>query len=154
MMGMGGLGKTTLAKKVYDHQMVRGHFDCYAWILVSQSYNMVDPLRSMIKKFCKARKEFPPKGINTMERLSLISKAREYIQQKRYVLMFDDVLEINFWGEIEHAFPNNENGSRILNITRKWEVANFSKKSSLVHVHVLQPLPLDKAWELFCRRMF
>ena len=59
--------------------------------------------------------------------------------------MFDDVLEINFWGKIEHAFPNNENGSRILNITRKWEVANFSKKSSLVHVHVLQPLPLDKA---------
>ena len=35
VVGMGGLGKTTLAKKVYDHQMVRGHFDCHAWIAVS-----------------------------------------------------------------------------------------------------------------------
>ena len=33
--GMGGLGKTTLANKVYDHQMVRGHSDCHAWIAVS-----------------------------------------------------------------------------------------------------------------------
>ena len=55
--------------------------------------------------------------------------------------MFDDVWEINFWGEIEHTFPDNENGYRILITTRKWEVANFCKKSSLVHVHVLQPLP-------------
>ena len=52
MVGMGGLGKTTLAKRVYDHQMVRGHFNCFAWIPVSQSYNVVDLLRSMIKKFC------------------------------------------------------------------------------------------------------
>ena len=39
-----------------------------------------------------------------MDKLTLISEAREYIQEKRYVIMFDDVWEINFWGEIEHAF--------------------------------------------------
>ena len=89
-----------------------------------------------------------------MDKLSLISKAREYIREKRYVIMFDDVWEINFWGEIEHTFPDNENGYRILITTRKWEVANFCKKSSLVHVHVLQPLPPNKAWERFCKRTF
>ena len=39
-----------------------------------------------------------------MDKLTLISEAREYIREKRYVIMFDDVWEINFWGEIEHAF--------------------------------------------------
>ena len=52
VVGMGGLGKTsTLTKKVYDHQRVRGHFDCHAWISVSQSYKIEDLLRSIIKQF-------------------------------------------------------------------------------------------------------
>ncbi|XP_075668652.1 disease resistance protein RPM1-like [Castanea sativa] len=154
VVGMGGLGKTTLAKKVYDHHMVRGHFDCHAWIAVSQSYNTVDLLRIMIKQLCEARKEFPPKGIDSADKMSVISKAREYLREKRYVVVFDDVWEINFWGEIEYALPNNLKGSRIMITTRKWEVANFCKKSSLVQVHTLQPLPLNKAWELFCKRTF
>ena len=50
----------------------------------------------MVKKFCEARKEFSSEGINTMDKLTLISEAREYIREKRYVIMFDDVWEINF----------------------------------------------------------
>ncbi|KAL0000435.1 hypothetical protein SO802_014216 [Lithocarpus litseifolius] len=154
VVGMGGLGKTTFAKKVFDHQMVRGHLNCHAWIAVSQSHNMVDLLRIMIKQFCEARKEFPPKGIDSADKMFVIRKAREYLQEKRYVVVFDDVWEINFWGGIEHALPDNMKGARIMITTRKWEVANFCKKSSLVHVHTLQPLPLTKAWELFNKRTF
>ena len=121
---------------------------------MSQSYNMVDLLRIMIKQFCEARKEFPPKGIDSVDKMSVIRKAREYLQEMRYVVVFDDVWEINFWGEIEHALLDNMKGARIIITTRKWEVANFCKKSSLVHVHTLQPLPLNKAWELFSKRTF
>nr|POE83266.1 disease resistance protein rpm1 [Quercus suber] len=151
---MGGLGKTTLAKKVCDHHMMREHFDCHAWISVSQSYNMMDLVRSMVKQFCEARKEFPPEGIDSADKTSLISKAREYLQEKRYVVVFDDVWEIDFWGEIEHALPDNTEGPRILITTRKLAVANFCKKSSRVKVHNLQPLLPNKAWELFCKRAF
>ena len=154
VVGMGGLGKTTLAKKVYDHWMVRGHFDCHAWIAVSRSYNMVDLLRIMIKQFCEARKERPPEGIDSADKMLVISKAREYLLEKRYVVVFDDVWEIDFWGEIEHALPDNKKGSRVMITTRKWDVANFCKKSSYVHFHTLQPLPPSKAWELFCKRAF
>ncbi|XP_065631307.1 disease resistance protein RPM1 [Quercus suber] len=154
VVGMGGLGKTTLAKKVCDHHMMREHFDCHAWISVSQSYNMMDLVRSMVKQFCEARKEFPPEGIDSADMMSLISKAREYLQEKRYVVVFDDVWEIDFWGEIEHALPDNTEGPRILITTRKLDVANFYKKSSRVKVHNLQPLPPNKAWELFCKRAF
>uniref|UniRef100_A0A2N9G186 NB-ARC domain-containing protein n=1 Tax=Fagus sylvatica TaxID=28930 RepID=A0A2N9G186_FAGSY len=154
VVGMGGQGKTTLVKKVYDHPTVKGHFDCHSWIPVSQSYNVEDLLRSMIKQFCKARKEFPPEGIDSTDKMLVINKAREYLREKRYVVVFDDVWEIDFWGEIEHALPDNEKGGRVMITTRKWEVANFCKKSSLVHVHELQPLPPNDAWELFCKRAF
>ncbi|XP_009349723.1 disease resistance protein RPM1-like [Pyrus x bretschneideri] len=153
VVGMGGLGKTTLAKKVYDQKKVMAHFDCYAWITVSQSYRVQDLLRTVIKKFYTSRKERFPEEIDTMDEESLISTSREYLQQKRYVVVFDDVWKVDFWGSIEHALPDNK-GGRIIITTRIQDVANFCKRSCFVHVHHLQPLPPNKAWELFCRKAF
>uniref|UniRef100_A0A2N9FRB3 Uncharacterized protein n=1 Tax=Fagus sylvatica TaxID=28930 RepID=A0A2N9FRB3_FAGSY len=154
VVGMGGLGKTTLAKKVYDHQTVRGHFDCHAWIPVSQSFNVEDLLRSMINQFCKGRMESPVSGIDAMDEESLINELRDYLQQKRYVVVFDDVWKIDFWEDIRLALLDNNKGSRIMITTRNTEVADFCKKDSDVHVHKLQALPSGKAWELFCKRAF
>ncbi|KAM1368444.1 hypothetical protein PS1_001772 [Malus domestica] len=153
VVGMGGLGKTTLAKKVYDQPKVMAHFDCYAWITVSQSYRVEDLLRTVIKKFYISRKELFPEEIDTMDEESLISTAREYLQQKRYVVVFDDVWKVDFWGAIEHALPDNK-GGRIIITTRIQGVANFCRRSCFVHVHHLQHLPPNKAWELFCRKAF
>uniref|UniRef100_A0A2N9G1T7 NB-ARC domain-containing protein n=1 Tax=Fagus sylvatica TaxID=28930 RepID=A0A2N9G1T7_FAGSY len=83
LVGMGGLGKTTLAKKVYDHQLVKGHFDCYAWISASESFNVEDLLRNMIKQFRKARMDPLVAGIDAMDEDSLINELREYLRQKR-----------------------------------------------------------------------
>ncbi|KAM1054466.1 hypothetical protein ACFX2I_001811 [Malus domestica] len=153
VVGMGGLGKTTLAKKVYDNQRVIEHFDCHAWITVSQTYKVEDLLRQMVMQFYKARKEYTPEGIDTMEKESLIRKSRELLQQKRYVIVFDDVWKVEFWEAIEHALLDNK-GGRIVITTRIKDVADFCKKSSYVHIYRLQPLPPIKPWELFCRRAF
>ncbi|KAL4618491.1 hypothetical protein ACB092_06G014500 [Castanea dentata] len=146
--------KTTLAKKIYDHQMVRGHFECYAWISVSQSYNIQDLLRCIIKQFREARMELPMPEIDTMDEQSLVSKIRDYLRLKTYVVIFDDVWKIDFWEGIKHALLDNNKGSRIMITTRNREVASFCKKSSHVHVFELQPLTPDEAWELFCKRAF
>ncbi|KAM1820289.1 hypothetical protein FF2_001765 [Malus domestica] len=153
VVGMGGLGKTTLAKKVYDQPKVMAHFDCYAWITASQSYRVEDLLRTVIKKFYSSRKERFPEEIDTMDEESLISTSREYLQQKRYIVVFDDVWKVDFWGAIEHALPDNK-GGRIIITTRIQDVANFCKRSCFVHLHHLQHLPPNKAWELFCRKAF
>ncbi|CAL5414040.1 unnamed protein product [Camellia sinensis] len=49
VVGIGGIGKTTLAKKVYDSQEVVAHFNCKAWIIVSQSYKPEELLKKMIE---------------------------------------------------------------------------------------------------------
>ncbi|XP_027343095.1 disease resistance protein RPM1-like [Abrus precatorius] len=154
VVGMGGLGKTTLAKKVFDNQQVKGHFDCRAFIIVSQSYTVEGLLRNMLNKFCEATKEPLPQGIKTMDKMSLITAARRYMQNKRYVIFFDDVWKQDFWDEIQLATLDNNMASRIVITTRNLAVANYCKKDSHVQVHNLQPLPPNKAGELFSKKAF
>ncbi|XP_061350922.1 toMV resistant protein Tm-2 netted virescent-like [Gastrolobium bilobum] len=79
---------------------------------------------------------------------------RKFLTTKRYVVLFDDVWNNNFWDDIKSAVINNKNGSRIFITTRNMHVAQFSKESSLVKVLELQLLTPEKSFELFCKRAF
>ncbi|KAL7176952.1 hypothetical protein ACSBR2_030312 [Camellia fascicularis] len=141
LVGVGGIGKTTLAKKVYDSQEMVAHFNCKAWITVSQSYKSEELLKTMIKQLSgKDVLTLPDEGIDT-----LIAKARGYLYEKKYVIVFDDVWQIDFWGSIRHALPQNSKGSRVIITTRSEQVAAFCKKSSMDLVHELQALSEEKA---------
>ncbi|XP_028053407.1 disease resistance protein RPM1-like [Camellia sinensis] len=148
VVGMGGIGKTTLAMKVYDSQEVVAHFNCKAWITVSQSYDLKELLQTMIKQLSGIYVP-PDEGIE-----SLIVKLRGYLSEKRYVIVFDDVWETDFWGSIRHALPKNSRGSRVIITTRNEQVATFCKETSMDHVHELEALSEEKAWELFCKKAF
>ncbi|CAL5416960.1 unnamed protein product [Camellia sinensis] len=148
VVGMGGIGKTTLAKKVYDSQEVVAHFNCKAWITVFQSYKPEELLKTMIEQLSGIY-VLPDEGIE-----SLIVKSRGYLSKNRYIIVFDDVWETDFWGSIRHALPKNSEGSRVIITTRSEQVATFSKETSVDHVHELEALSEEKAWELFCKKAF
>ncbi|XP_011036771.1 PREDICTED: disease resistance protein RPM1-like [Populus euphratica] len=154
VVGMGGVGKTTMARKVFDNHRVKEHFQYYAWITVSQSYDKRELLRSILKRFYEVKNGSFPDRIVAMEEEELIKEIREYLGQERFLVVFDDVWEIGFWGNMEHALLDHGNGSRILVTTRNEDVANFSRGSSLVHVYHIEPLPQKEAWELFCNKAF
>ncbi|XP_034689827.1 disease resistance protein RPM1-like [Vitis riparia] len=156
VVGMGGLGKTTLAKKVYDNKELVGYFDCSAWITVSQSFKKEELLllRNMSKKFYQSRKEAVPEGLDTTDETSLITLTRGYLQDKRYVVVFDDVWKLDFWGIIKCVLPENGKGSRIIITTRNDEVASSCIESSFDYIHKLQPLSPKSSWELFCKKTF
>jgi len=154
VVGMGGLGKTTLAKHVFDCENVENHFDCRACITVSQSYTLRGLFTDMIKQFCRETKDPLPEMLDKMDEKSLISELRQYLEHKRYLIFFDDVWHEDFCDQVELAMPNNNRSSRIIITTRVFHVVEFFKKSFPVHVHNLQPLPSNKAWELFCKKAF
>ncbi|XP_059436544.1 disease resistance protein RPM1-like [Corylus avellana] len=155
VVGMGGIGKTTLAKKVYENESVKGHFDCRVWITVSQSYNVQKILMSMTKQIYHYQaKEIALEQIDMTDEITLITQLRKFLQQKRYVVVFDDVWKIEFWEIVKHALPFNDRGSRIIITTRSDLIGAFCKESFSDHVHKLQPLSQDKAWELFCKKAF
>jgi len=154
VVGMGGIGKTTLTKKVYENESVKGHFDCCVWITVSQSYNVLKILMSMTKQINGEKEIATPGQINMTDEITLISQLRKCLQQKRYVVVFDDVWKIEFWEIVKHALPYNDRGSRIIITTRNDLIGVSCKESLYDQVHKLQPLSQDKAWELFCRKAF
>jgi disease resistance protein RPM1 len=153
VVGMGGIGKTTLTKKVYENESVKGHFDCSVWIIVSQSYNVSKILMSMIKQIYQA-KDTAPGQVDMTDEITLISQLRKCLQQKRYVVVFDDVWKTEFWEIVKHALPYNDRGSRIIITTRSDLIGVSCRESLSDQVHKLQPLSQDKAWELFCRKAF
>lgn len=71
-----GQGKTTLARKVFDNTKVVNHFDCHAWITMSQSYHVEILLRDILHEFYKQQGDDPPQSIHQMDRKSLVAEVR------------------------------------------------------------------------------
>ncbi|XP_027930708.1 disease resistance protein RPM1-like [Vigna unguiculata] len=152
VVGMAGLGKTTLSKQVFDR--VHTDFECHALITVSRSYTVEGLLRDLTNKLCKERLEDPPRDVATMNQMSLIEEVRNRLNNKRYVVLFDDVWNKTFWDDIELALIDNKNGSRILITTRDEKVVDLCKKCLFFEVHKLQPLSKEKSLELLCKKAF
>ncbi|XP_059640749.1 disease resistance protein RPM1-like [Cornus florida] len=148
VVGMGGLGKTTLVKKVYD-QAVRKHFESQAWITVSPSFKMKDLLIDMIQQL-KGSVAQEMERMNT-ERLMYI--IHEFLQGKRYLVVLDDVWDIPFWEDMNNALPNSY-GSRIMLTTRSNDIASPSCGEANHNLYTLNPLSSEDSWALFCRKVF
>ncbi|PON87636.1 NB-ARC domain, LRR domain containing protein, partial [Trema orientale] len=148
LVGEGGIGKTTLARKVFKDEALRQQFECFAWITVSQSYNMEKVLKSMKNQICKEKEETD----GTVE--GLIECLRHYLETKRYVIVFDDIWKVDFWEVIKHALPSKNRRARIIITTRNTAIANQIKDAPSDHVQELQAWSLELAWELFCKKAF
>ncbi|KAK1291736.1 Disease resistance protein RPM1 [Acorus calamus] len=149
---MGGMGKTTLVKKVYNDDRVKSSFDCFAFIVVSKPYLIIEIIRNLIKKMYKQGKDQLPPGLDEMNVYDLGQSLKDHLQDKRYVVVLDDVWYSELWDEIQFAFPVNSYG-RIIITTREVSVAQSCTLTS-GHRYELQPLKDDEAWDLFRRMTF
>ena len=66
VVGMGGSGKTTLVANTFNKEKIKQHFECCAWITVSQQYSVEELLRSMVKEIYKKTNEKNLVNMNTM----------------------------------------------------------------------------------------
>ncbi|CAL8162433.1 unnamed protein product [Prunus armeniaca] len=153
VVGMGGSGKTTLVARTFTNEVVKKHFECYAWITVSQSYVIEDLLRRLIKEFHKARREEVSADMNAMCYIELIEILVNYLETKRYLVVLDDVWDILLWERIRLSFPDKQLGSRVMLTTRREDIGSYSFGVES-HVHKIQPLERRDAWELFSMKAF
>ncbi|KAK1309921.1 Disease resistance protein RPP13 [Acorus calamus] len=144
IVGMGGLGKTTLAKKVYNVQM---GFECVAWISVGQNCQEVNLLRQLIKKTICC----DPEELKKMERENLEESLNEYLKNKRFFIVMDDVWEDGLWGSIKPVFRDIRNGSRILFTSRSYSIAKAADPNE--DPYQLRFLNEDECWDLFNKRV-
>ena len=120
IVGIGGLGKTTLAKLVYNDERVARHFQLRKWVCVSEDFDV----RSLIIEILKS----PVGSINknlSIDQLQIL--LRELLKDKKFLLVLDDVWndDHNKWIELKSLLLGGCKGSKIIITTRKSSVATI-----------------------------
>ncbi|KAK4720692.1 hypothetical protein R3W88_010925 [Solanum pinnatisectum] len=148
--GMGGLGKTTLARNLYINPNIVNSFRTRAWICVSQEYNTGDLLRYIIKSIQGCTKE----TLYLLEKMTerdLEIYLHDLLKKRKYLVVVDDVWQREAWEGLKRAFPDSKNGSRVIITTRKENVAERADHRGFVHK--LRFLSQEESWDLFCRKL-
>lgn len=146
IVGIGGVGKTTLAKLVYNHSRVCRHFDLKIWICVSDNFVLPRLLKSIIELATAKKCE-----VDELDQLQ--SKVREVLYRKRFLLVLDNVWneEHEKWEELEILLRSGAQGSKVMVTTRSLKVSSIMGSCDNL---ILSPLPDDLCWDLFRRRAF
>ena len=156
VVGMGGSGKTTLVANIYNNDDVKRHFDCHAWITVSQVYDTEDLLRSMIKEFdtsWKNSNQVYPEDLSSIEYRALSEGLVNYLEKKKYLLVIDDVWDTDLLDYLKAPLPDGCPGSRIIVTTQNEDVASYHFWGK-IHIHRIELLGKEEAWILFCKKAF
>ncbi|KAL5566401.1 hypothetical protein UlMin_029565 [Ulmus minor] len=137
--GMGGLGKSTLAKKVYHHKQVREHFNCFAWVFVSQQFIPKDIWKGVLLDLVSDPSE--KQEIRKMEQGELAEKLYAVLQEQKCLVVLDDVWNTDDWDR-----------SKILITTRRRDVGEHADTRSFLY----QPRHLNDvaSWELLKKKAF
>ncbi|KAL7000805.1 hypothetical protein U1Q18_001955 [Sarracenia purpurea var. burkii] len=148
IIGMAGLGKTTLARKLYDDPLVVFRFYVRLWVSVSQEYRKRDLLVRLVSSVIKNN----PNVIDGMNESELAQLLYKSLKGRVYLVVMDDIWDIRVWDDLRSIFPNDNNGSRIMFTSRHESVALLSKsnRSSLS----LRFLSDDESWDLLQQRVF
>ena len=148
IVAMGGAGKTTLARKIYNSNKIKEHFHTIAWVTVSQKFKGADLLKDIMKQIFGGKYE--GREIDQMQEYEVGKKIRDFLLDKRYLVVLDDVWTTDTWNQINRTikvFPDVDNGSRVMLTTRKIDVANHIEMPR--KVHNLKLLDAEKSWDLF-----
>ncbi|KAM3245383.1 hypothetical protein ACQJBY_056610 [Aegilops geniculata] len=149
IVGSGGMGKTTLANQVY--QDLRREFKCRAFLSVSRNPDMMNIMRTI---FCEVSgKDYANTEAGSIQQL--IIKIADFLADKRYFVVIDDIWDVDTWHVIKLAFPVTSSGSIIITTTRINEVAESCRSTSFSgDIYCIRPLEMVHSRHLFYTRLF
>nr|CAB3468178.1 unnamed protein product [Digitaria exilis] len=151
IIGESGIGKSTLAWKVYDSSNIMKKFDVRVWINVPPQIKENDILYFIYKRLCPEMDEDKLKH-STSTTQSIHNNLSEYLRDKRYLVMVDGLANFTNWNSILQSLPDKGNGSRVMIITRLEEnEARYADPK-------IKPFKIDRlekldSENLFCNRV-
>ncbi|KAL1213383.1 putative disease resistance RPP8-like protein 2 [Cardamine amara subsp. amara] len=126
--GMGGIGKTTLARKVFHHEMVRRHFGGLAWVFVSQECRQKHVWRAILQSLMPKNEEH---RIGEMTVFGLQDELFKLLETGKCLIVLDDLWSNSAWELLKPAFPTRS-GSKILLTSRNEGVGEHPDLESII----------------------
>ncbi|KAK8290952.1 hypothetical protein V6Z12_D06G031600 [Gossypium hirsutum] len=147
IVGLGGLGKTTLAQLVYNDERVMGNFELRMWVSVNDDFHVRKIVNLMVESATRRRCD-DPIGMDVLQ-----SKLRDLLFKRRYLLVLDDVWneDADEWDKLKSLLKLGAEGSKVIVTTRSAKVAAIM---GTVSSHHLKGLCHDECWGLFKQRAF
>ncbi|XP_048226086.1 putative disease resistance protein RGA3 [Ricinus communis] len=137
IVGMGGLGKTTLARLVYDDSRVVKHFELRMWVPVTIDFNLTEIMREMMH----LGSDLSPSLVEL--------RCREFLRGKRFFLVLDDVWSVDYnddWKPLLQLLEIAQFGSKVLVTTQNQKIAEIIETQP---AYLLDCLPENECWSLF-----
>ena len=140
IVGIGGLGKTTVAQFVYNDKNIKEHFELKMWICISDIFDV----ELIIQKIILATGEEPV--VHSMDKLR--DQIRKIIDQKKYLLVLDYVWnkDLHIWERLKDLLVGGAKGSKIVITTRERLVAEITCPAP---IYTLKGLNEEQSWLLF-----
>ncbi|XP_057785056.1 putative late blight resistance protein homolog R1B-8 isoform X2 [Salvia miltiorrhiza] len=147
IVGTGGIGKTTLAKILYNDSLIRKEFSICGWVTISQDHSVeriVSNLLASIKEISALRDAKSDIPIETL--------ICEYLKGRRYLIVMDDMWSKKAWDDVKMLFPDVGHRSRIIVTTRLQDVAAYVDSSNFIYT--IRLLDAHHSWKLLKRKVF
>uniref|UniRef100_A0A2N9FNW9 Rx N-terminal domain-containing protein n=1 Tax=Fagus sylvatica TaxID=28930 RepID=A0A2N9FNW9_FAGSY len=146
IVGIGGLGKTTLAQYVYNDEKVKTYFDLKMWVCISDVFDV----KTIAEKIIGCATGTKVKNLE-MEQVQI--KLREKLNQK-YLLVLDDVWndEAERWSNLKRLLMGGSKGSKVMITTRSNKVAEIT--STISSSIFLKGLSENQSWSLLKKMAF
>ncbi|KAH0692097.1 hypothetical protein KY285_019194 [Solanum tuberosum] len=146
VVGMPGLGKTTLARKIYNDSTLSFEFFSILWVYVGREYKIKDIYLRILKHFKNSIDEYLNEDEDRLAKVisGFMSKGG------RCLIVLDDVWEANVIDHVKKVFPENKKGHRIMMSTRDGYLAAYANPDP----HNLKFLTPEESFELLVKRIF
>ncbi|KAK9678186.1 hypothetical protein RND81_11G194200 [Saponaria officinalis] len=158
IVGMGGSGKTTFAKSIYNHKVVKNHFQYQAWVSVSQGWDTSLLLHDILTQIRGQKSRFSLFSLFSVrhkdeehddESKMLVSQLNTFLYQTKCLLVFDDVWDIQSLHDFIDLIQEGRNDSGRYTIIMTSRQTPSSKPINW-YIHQPQCLTDEHCWELFC----
>ncbi|QHO51873.1 Putative disease resistance RPP13-like protein [Arachis hypogaea] len=142
IVGMGGVGKTTLAQWMYNNAELMVGFDRKAWVCISENFNIVETTKNIVKEISTDTQDLD--SFNSIQ-----DALKKELSEKKFFVVLDDVWSNDHlqWKDFLAPFQYGVKGSTILLTTRKEDVGSVVQTN--YHPHYLNPLSEDYCWSVF-----
>jgi Leucine-rich repeat (LRR) protein len=145
IVGMGGIGKTTLAQSVYNNDKVKEHFNIDAWVCVSEEFDLFKVTKTILEALTSSI--FDIKDLNQLQ-----LRLKECLTGKKFLLVLDDVWNetYNHWETLCKPFKYGAQGSKVIVTTRSDRVVSIVRAMP----YRLMELPEEDCLSLFAKHAF